>query len=473
MNSKRKFRILSSALCVIILTAVYFLLAVYYRDGFCVNTWINGVYCTGKTVNEISEELLSKTEAPIVLLTDKDDNTYSIDFSQLDYREDYLSSLQDYKHKQNSLLWIQNIFFYRNQSKSHKILPKIQYDELKLREAVDKLPFVEQEKSRIRDYLIVKNWTDGYLLYDGLSRVLDTDKLYEVIKSAIANDSPTVNLEDSGCYYDIPLSEEQMKVKELWDKINDFQTCSLVYDMGDRKIPFASVIMAEFLQTENGVPVLDEWGNVVLSEAKISNFVKELAQEYDTYGKSHQFQSTRGDLISIKGGTYGTEINQKQEVAFLMEHLLDDEFHGTISQVHIPSYSRETAVHGKNDIGSTYVEIDMTEQKLYYYQNGQLLFESEIVTGNLARGCGTPEGVNYVYNKQKNRILRGPGYASPVKFWMPVKGGIGIHDASWRSKFGGEIYKKSGSHGCINVPKDRMEELYQMVEVGTPVVMFY
>ena len=60
----------------------------------------------------------------------------------------------------------------------------------------------------------------------------------------------------------------------------------------------------------------------------------------------------------------------------------------------------------------------------------------------------------------------GPGYASPVKYWMPVKGGIGIHDASWRKEFGGEIYKKSGSHGCINTPTDVMSTLYDMVEGG-------
>lgn len=81
--------------------------------------------------------------------------------------------------------------------------------------------------------------------------------------------------------------------------------------------------------------------------------------------------------------------------------------------------------------------------------------------------------VCYVYEKQKNRVLRGPGYASPVKYWMPIKGGIGIHDARWRSEFGGDIYKTSGSHGCINTPEEEMARLYECAEVGTPVVLFY
>ena len=106
-------------------------------------------------------------------------------------------------------------------------------------------------------------------------------------------------------------------------------------------------------------------------------------------------------------------------------------------------------------------------------RNGKVEIETPIVTGNMMRRRATPEGVYYVYAKQKNRILRGPGYASHVNYWMPVKGGVGIHDALWRDEFGGEIYKKDGSHGCINLPLEAAEKLYGMIEVGVPVVMYY
>ena len=67
----------------------------------------------------------------------------------------------------------------------------------------------------------------------------------------------------------------------------------------------------------------------------------------------------------------------------------------------------------------------------------------------------------------------GEDYASPVKYWIPVKGAIGIHDASWRSTYGGQIYIRNGSHGCINTPLEQVSQLYDMVEIGTPCVMFY
>ena len=115
----------------------------------------------------------------------------------------------------------------------------------------------------------------------------------------------------------------------------------------------------------------------------------------------------------------------------------------------------------------------MGEQKMYYYVDDVLKIDTPIVTGNTSRRMGTPSGVNYVYAKQKNRVLRGANYASHVDFWMPVKGNIGIHDAAWRGKFGGTIYQTNGSHGCINTPRPAMEQLYDMAEIGTPVVMFY
>lgn len=115
----------------------------------------------------------------------------------------------------------------------------------------------------------------------------------------------------------------------------------------------------------------------------------------------------------------------------------------------------------------------MTRQTLYYYLEGELELETPIVTGNTGRRWGTPEGVNYIYGKARNRILHGQGYESHVNFWMPVKGNIGIHDAAWRSEYGGEIYKTGGSHGCINMPYEAMSKLYDMAEIGTPVVMFY
>jgi hypothetical protein len=115
----------------------------------------------------------------------------------------------------------------------------------------------------------------------------------------------------------------------------------------------------------------------------------------------------------------------------------------------------------------------MSEQKMWYYNEGELIVSTNIVTGNTTRGCGTPTLVGYIYNKVRNINLVGTGYSAFVHYWMKVYGSIGIHDASWRNKFGGTIYTTNGSHGCINTPLENVQTIYNNIEIGTPVIIFY
>ena len=255
----------------------------------------------------------------------------------------------------------------------------------------------------------------------------------------------------------------------LWKKINDYQDCGIVYQFGEERYPIdAGVVCNWLLKDENGTFVFDDEGNLCTDEIKVDEFVDALADEYDTVGATRQFMATRGELVTVEGGIYGNEIDREAEKEYLLPAFLEKRH-----EVHEPSYIQKAFKQGKNDIGDTYIEVDMTNQMLYYYEAGVLQIETPVVTGNTSRRRGTPVGTNYVYNKQKDRVLRGEDYASPVKFWIPVKGAIGIHDASWRDEYGGEIYKTSGSHGCINTPLEEVTKLYDMVKIGTPCVMFY
>lgn len=445
----------------------YLLLVFYYRQGFRLNTWINGVYCTGKTVEEVNGELLSVSKAPVIAITDDEEHTYTLDLSEADYTSDFRQPLEQYLKEQNPFLWLDGIMVHSR----HVLAPAVTLDEASLQSLWDELPFVKKELKREKT-LEIRLTDEGYVLYDGLKGRLDSQKAYRELISAIEDRKTSISLMETECYYDMELSGEQKKLLMLWEKIADFQDCGIIYDMGAERIPLDASIMSDFLVAQENLPVLDEAGNLVIDEARVKDFVKELASKYDTYGKERSFQSTRGDIITVKGGTYGTKLNQKAEVKYLLERAASqNEAEG--NEIHVPEYEKQGFCRGSEDIGTTYIEIDMTEQKMYYYEEGELLLETEVVTGNTGRKMGTPEGVNYVYNKQRDRVLRGPGYASFVKYWMPVNGGIGIHDAGWRRKFGGEIYKNNGSHGCINTPTDIMTELYDMVEIGTPVVMFY
>lgn len=121
------------------------------------------------------------------------------------------------------------------------------------------------------------------------------------------------------------------------------------------------------------------------------------------------------------------------------------------------------------DLDYTFVIVDLSEQRLYMYNNDELYYVIPVTTGK----DSTPSdiGLFEIYSKQTDVYLTGDDYRTFVKYWMPYNWGEGLHDASWRSVFGTESYKTSGSHGCVNMPPYIADDIYKNVSVGTKVLV--
>ena len=464
MSNVRKI-ILGIFACIPIALVVYIAFVIHFTNVFMCGTYINGKYCTGFTVEECNDLLMADYEQEYMELQDKSNVRYRITYEEIDGSVDFSEELNHIIRSQNAFLW----FIRLIEPESYTLKPKIVYNDLMLGKVLSESAMYEEQSNKELDVFILES-EDGYVLVDNRQDYLNPDKVHEAARYAMENQENFIDLAEYGCYEDLNYTSKMKDTLELWKKIDAFQnSCKVSYDMGDVVIPVDASVVCHFIKlNEDNTFMLDKDGNPVFDKDGVTEFINGLAAEYDTYGTIRKFTTTSGEVKEISGGTYGTKLNQKAEVKYLTEAFLNG-----VEETHIPSYSKMSSNRGKDDIGKTYIEVDMTNQKMYYYSKGVLKLETDVVTGNLRLNHDTPEGVNYVYAKQKNRILRGPGYASPVDYWMPVNGGIGIHDASWRSEFGGEIYKTSGSHGCINTPIEKMEELYDMVTVGTPVIMYY
>lgn len=126
-------------------------------------------------------------------------------------------------------------------------------------------------------------------------------------------------------------------------------------------------------------------------------------------------------------------------------------------------------------IGKTYIEISIKQQHMWYYRDGELYCETDVVTGNDDGYHNTPKGAFSIWQRQSPTVLVGAGYASPVDYWMAFTySGVGIHDASWRSnsEYGGTTYKGNGSHGCVNTPYNAVKKIYKKAGIGTRVVVY-
>lgn len=208
-----------------------------------------------------------------------------------------------------------------------------------------------------------------------------------------------------------------------------------------------------------------------------------LSTQLDTVGTSRTYTRADGVVITVTGGTYGRSIDGET----LAQTIVDDLNAGTSASVDIPMLQEDAvyATQGQPDWGPSYVDVDLTNQHVRYYDaSGTLVWESDCVSGDTTEDHGTPEGVYAItsYMSSGNVKLTGatdtatgePEYISYVDYWMPFIGnGYALHDASWRSSFGGTVYEGNGSHGCVNLPSSKAAELYGMVSVGTPVVVHY
>lgn len=112
-------------------------------------------------------------------------------------------------------------------------------------------------------------------------------------------------------------------------------------------------------------------------------------------------------------------------------------------------------------IENTYIEVDIEDQMLYFYIDNELVLSSSIVTGK----DDTPTycGYFHIFYKEYDAVLTSYtyGYETPVTYWMAFDGNIGFHDAWWRDNFGGQIYQLDGSHGCVNLPYNIAEYLFE------------
>ena len=193
----------------------------------------------------------------------------------------------------------------------------------------------------------------------------------------------------------------------------------------------------------------------------------ELAKKYDTFGYPRQFKTSTGETITVSGGDYGWLMARNDTTTKLIEAIKSGK-----SQTIEPEYTYKGYVRDTNDIGNTYVEVSLSAQHMWFYKNGQLLVDTDVVTGNHNLGHDTKTGIYAIMYKERNATLVGEDYSSPVKYWMPFYANVGIHDASWRTTFGGSEYLSNGSHGCVNTPEANAEKIFNNIEKGVPVVVY-
>lgn len=441
--------------------AFYFVVAVLYHEGFTYGTWINDVYCTGKTIGEVNSELISKYDIGSIKVSSDYYSDEYINLKDIDFKVDYENSLTDLYNNQNPYLWFLNL---TDAYVKKYVKPEVSYDCNKLVEIVSNLELVNEYRPDKEYEIKIVYGTNGYELINTFDKSLSVESILPLFESKVITKENVEVSKDLFYYRDN--SREELETLELWNDLSKFLETKIVYDMGAEKIPIDKKVLSDFLVVENGKFIRSEDG-FQIDEALVIKYVDDLCDRYFTYKQPRTYTTFFGEEKQLTLSTYGTEINKKVEEDYLIEAIKNN-----ITENHIPTYLHLGYVRGLDDIGNEFIEVDLTNQKLFYVKNGELLMETDIVSGYPNAENATPQMMCYVYKKAQNATLVGENYRSRVSYWMAIYKAIGLHDAKWQSKFGGDRYKRYGSHGCINMITEDAASLYEQIEVGLPVIVY-
>lgn len=455
----KKLGITALIVFVLLMSATYGCIALFFEGHYFYNTIINGEDCSYKTPVEAEDLIYKGFHDYFLEITGREGMYDTVMPAEIELQYVFDDTLAKIKKQQNPLFWAAG-FFKEN---SYVIPIHAEYDEAALDEKIKKLTFFRTENIRAPSEAYISYDSDEkkYVVIAGTAGTeIYKDKTVKAIREAIAGLSKEVNLEEEGCYKKAAVDEDNSLMKTLAEKANVYMAAEIIYDWNGNEV----IVDGD---TIHGWVIIED-DRVALDEEEIKEFVALQAKEYDTYGKNRIFQTADGREIELKSGPYGWKTDKDTECEELIKAIKSGE---TIEKQ--PAYTYTAAQSGQQDIGNTYVEIDLGKQHLYLFIDGEMIIESDFVSGNASRGWNTPAGVFGLTYKTKNAVLRGEGYETPVTYWMPFNGNIGMHDATWRSSFGGEIYQTNGSHGCINLPQENAKIIYEYVYTGFPVVCYY
>ena len=447
------------------LLVIYLGISAFFIGHFFVNTTINGKDFSGKSAADVKEYLKEQVkdyELELIELNNETDVIKGSDIS-LVYKED--SSVEDALKKQNPVLWVTSLF----SKSSQNINIQVDYDESELEEKIQSVKAVTQEQTEP---------SSAYPKFDGESFVVEPevygtavnmDVLSEKIKEHITEFDPTLDMLEEECYKLPKYTSESPEVQAACDTMNQYCKASITYPMTENVVVDKSLISTWLTYDENM--------QVIFNEDAVREWMRTFGATYDTVGATRTITSPSGKTVEVSGGTYGWSIDEETEAQNLINSIKNGEV-----ATREPAYAQTAASHSAQDWGTTFIEVDLSAQHMWYIVDGSVAFQADVVTGLPTPDRATPSGVYSILYTERNATLVGekdpatgePIYRTPVSYWMPFTWqGHGFHDATWQPGFGGSLYQSLGSHGCVNMSYSDAGTLFGMISAGTPVVLHY
>ncbi|MDO5409587.1 MAG: L,D-transpeptidase family protein [Lachnospiraceae bacterium] len=465
-ETRSKLPWIISGVVILIVAAVYIGMAVHYQGCFLPNTRVNGADASGRTWSEVEKELVSVMDTYVLNITGRNDLKDRITSQDIDMSMDFGSSVKDAQDAQNEWAWPVALF-----KKDDITLESVlSYDEKKLESRIKAMNCMDKKQALAPKDAYISDYDEknGFsIIPEKENNRLDKKIFTGMVEDALNEMQAEINLdmlEKAEAYKKPAVYKDDKTLNSVMKQMNKLTKATITYRFGNDTEKVTGEMIAGWL-------TVNKDNKVKVDSEKVREYINSLARKYDTYngGGTREFKTSYGNTISITGGDYGWWMNRvttTEELAAAVKKGKDVELK--------PVYYQTAANYGDKDYGDTYVEINLTAQRLFLYKNGKRILETDFVSGKPSIK-NTPSGVYGITYKERAHTMVGDAsdyYRVETSFWMPYAGNVGMHDATWRSRFGGSLYQTEGSHGCVNLPYYAARTIYETVDKGTPVISY-
>lgn len=433
------------ALCLVL---IYLMFAQIFYARFLPNTYISGMNVSFKTVKDV-EKLIDEKIAGYKLVIKSKDGEDTIYGKDIGLKRVYGTTVPGFLSSQKPIAWMKNLFS-ASVFESPLPLSVSEYDfskKLEEKEFMKKGVQTASQNTMILEYEPNK----GYKMIEGKEgEFVDKELAMSYIRSAVLKLSDEVDIakEPQNAYINAGSEKDYSKIKACVDLLNKYTSTYIEYK-------------DNFIIDGNHISkwlVIDEAYNVSFDDVKISEFVEGLARSYMTDG-SINFKTSYGSYVNISGTDYTKIVDKEAEVSKIKE-LVEAGYSGKRE----PEFNKELSESDSNKYGDTYVEINLASQHLFYYKKGELVLETDIISGDESKGTATPTGIY--------RVVEKLGGMKDVGDVVKFSDDLSFYTKPNISKFGGSIYKTEGSEGGIILPKDKIKILYDNIDKNTMVLCY-
>lgn len=440
-------------------------------DKLSDNVKINGVDCSNMTTAEAQEKLTKIWNKKELVITQNKNEVAS--FSDFDFSYAIDNSLNNLKKDHFTSAVLNHFFGTTLSADIHMEVSEVS-DSFKKQVKTAKA-FIPEKLVKTKNASIDLTTDDFKIVPEVYGTDTDYNMLIASMVQSIENNQMELNYTPEEYYKKPEITKDSQEIQERLDFCNSYLKDKVTYQLGEETVSISpaeidKLIDVKFPKGEGAA----KSAKITVKKAAVRKYVETFSANHSTVGMKRDFKAYSGNHVVVQGGDYGYTVNIDKEVKQLTKDLKNKK-----KVTREPKWGKKGwgDYSQTNDIGTTYVEISIGKQHLWYYKDGKKVVDCNVVTGDTVGGTITPTGTYGLTYKERHATLKGYNtdgttYESPVSYWMPFYGNYGMHDAPWRGKFGGSIYRGSGSHGCVNMPPSAAAKLYNnLADSGTPVIV--